>query len=170
MVKNFTDLLAGKDLRSLDNSSEILPLIDDQNSFDELFKYLYNTDRAVIMKAIDIIEKITLIHKEYLQKYKVEILSLSKNAENIELKWHLAQLLPRVKYANDEIEIIWKILEEWTLNTKESKIVRVNSLQSLYEFAIINNRYQNELTKIVNIIKQENIASINARIKKLGLK
>ena len=170
MVKNFTDLLAGKDLRSLDNSSEILPLIDDQNSFDELFKYLYNTDRAVIMKAIDIIEKITLIHKEYLQKYKVEILSLSKNVENIELKWHLAQLLPRVKYTNDEIEIIWKILEEWTLNTKESKIVRVNSLQSLYEFAIINNRYQNELTKIVNIIKQENIASINARIKKLGLK
>jgi len=60
-------------------------------------------------------------------------------------------------------------LEKWILDKKESKIVRVNSLQSLYEIVKDNNEYQNNLMKIVKIIREENISSINARIKKLGL-
>jgi len=169
MTKDFTELLAGDDLRSLGKSSKIISLINNQNSFDKLFKYLYSSDRAIVMKTIDIIEKITLKHKEYLQKHKMEILNISNDAENIEFKWHLAQIIIRIKYKNNEIKIVWKILEKWILDKKESKIVRVNSLQSLYEIARINNEYETKLNKIVKTIKQENISSINARIKKLGL-
>ena len=67
------------------------------------------------------------------------------------------------------MEIIWKILKQLILNKEESKIVRVNSLQSLYEIVKENNKYENDLNNVLKIIKQENIASINARIKKLGL-
>jgi len=169
MTKDFTELLAGDDLRSLGNSSEIISLINDQNSFDKLFTYLYNNNRAIVMKTIDLIEKITLEHGEYLQKHKLEIFNMSNNADNIELKWHLAQIIVRIKYTHDEIKTVWKILEKWILDKKESKIVRVNSLQSLYEIVKNNNEYQNNLLKIVKIIREENIASINARIKKLGL-
>ena len=133
-----------------------------------LFKYLHHKDRVVIMKTIDLIEKISLKHKEYLQKHKSKILNMSMKTENIELKWHLAQILERVKYTKNEIKIVWKILGKWVLDKNESKIVRVNSLQSLYEIAKINNEYQSELVKIIEIIGKENIASINARIKKLG--
>ena len=170
MTKDFSELLAGDDLRSLGKSSEILLLLNDQKSFDELFKYLYHSDRAVVMKTIDLIEKITLEHKEYLQKHKSKILNMLNEAENIELKWHLAQILEKIKYTKTEIKIVWAILERWILDKKESKIVRVNSLQSLYEIVKINNEYQIELVKIVEIIKKENIASINARIKKLRKK
>ena len=169
MAKDFTELLAGDDLRSLGKSSEIISLINDQNSFDKLFTYLYNSDRAIVMKTIDLIEKITLEHKEYLQKHKFEIFNMSSDAENIELKWHLAQIIVRIKYTYNEIKIVWKILEKWILDKKESKIVRVNSLQSLYEIVKNNNEYQNNLIKIVKIIREENISSINTRIKKLGL-
>ena len=169
MIKDFTELLTGDDLRSLGKSSEIISLINDQNSFDKLFTYLYYNDRAIVMKTIDLIEKITLEHKEYLQKHKLEIFNMSNDAKNIELKWHLAQLIVRINYTNNEIKIVWKILEKWILDTKESKIVRVNSLQSLYEIVKDNNEYQNNLMKIVKIIREENISSINARIKKLGL-
>jgi methionyl-tRNA formyltransferase len=169
MAKDFLELLTGNDLRSLGKNSEIISLINDQKTFDELFIHLYNQDRAIVMKTIDVIEKITLKHKEYLQKHKSEILKISKNVENIELKWHLAQILARIKYANDEMEIVWKILKQWIVNKGESKIVRVNSLQSLYEIVKENNKYENDLKNIVKTLKQENIASINARIKKLGL-
>jgi len=169
MIKDFTELLAGNDLRSLGKSSEIISLINDQNSFDKLFTYLYNNDRSIVMKTIDLIEKVTFEHKEYLQKHKLEIINMSNNAENIELKWHLAQIIVRINYTYSEIKTIWKILEKWILNNKESKIVRVNSLQSLYEIEKDNNEYQNKLMKIVKIIREENISSINARIKKLGL-
>ena len=168
-MKDFKELFAGDDLRSLGKSSEIVSLINNQKSFDKLFAYLYNNDRAIVMKTIDLIEKITLVHKEYLQKHKLEIFNMFNGAENIELKWHLAQLIVRIKCTNNEIKIVWKILEKWILDKMESKIVRVNSLQSLYEIAINNEKYLNNLIKIVNLIKNENISSINARIKKLGL-
>jgi len=161
--------LAGDDLRSLGKSSEILSLIRDQYSFDKLFTYLYNNDRAIVMKTIDLIEKISLEHKEYLQKYKLEILNMSNDAVDIELKWHLAQILVRLEYTKAEIKIVLKILIKWILDKKESKIVRVNSLQSLYEITKSNNEYQNVLIKIVKQIRKENISSLNARIKKLGL-
>ena len=169
MIKDFTELLMGYDLRSLGKSSEIIPLINSQNTFDRVFTYLYNNDRAIVMKTIDIIEKISLEHKEYLQKYKLEIINMSNSVENIELKWHLAQIIARIKYTNSEIKSVYKILEKWIIDKKESKIVRVNSLQSLYEIAKNNNEYKNNLIKIVKKIKEENISSINARIKKLGL-
>ena len=60
-------------------------------------------------------------------------------------------------------------MEKWISDKNESKIVRVNSLQSLYEITRSNNEYQNEFLKIVGTIREENISSINARIKKLGL-
>jgi len=166
---DFMNFLAGNDLRSLSKSSRIISLINDQGSFDKLFTYLYNNDRAIVMKTIDLIEKITLEHKEYLQKHKLEILNMSNSTKNIELKWHLAQLIVRVKYTHSEVKIIWKILEKWVLDKKESKIVRVNSLQSLDEIVENDNEYQNDLVKIVKMLKEENISSINARIRKLGL-
>ena len=64
MAKDFMFLLAGNDLRSLGKSSEIFSLIKDQKSFDKLFGYLFNNDRTTVMKAIDIIEKITVTKKE----------------------------------------------------------------------------------------------------------
>ena len=169
MIKDFMEFLAGNDLRSLGKSSDIFSLINDQNSFDKLFGLLYNNDRATVMKVVDTIEKITLTKKEYLQKHKLEIIKLCEEVENIELKWHLAQLLERLKYTNDEIKIVKKILAKWILDKKESKIVRVNSIQSLFELEKIYKNKQNNFLEIVNKIKQENISSINARIKKLGL-
>ena len=169
MTKNFIKLLTGNDLRSLGKSSEIIALINNQMSFNELFGYLYNNDRAIVMKTIDVIEKITITSKEYLQKHKLDIIKLCKEVENIELKWHLAQLLDRLICSEDELIIIIKILEKWILDKKESKIVRVNSLQSLYKLVKIHTEYQEEFTEIVDEIKKEDIASINARIKKLGL-
>ena len=169
MTHDLAELLAGDDLRSLGRSSEIISLISDQHSFDALFTYVYSENRAMVMKTVDLIEKITLKHTKYLHKHREEILKISDEAENIELKWHLAQILARIHYTKDEIKIVWKILEKWVANKNESKIVRVNALQSLYEIAKTNSEYQNALNIIVNTIKQENIASLHARIKKLGL-
>ena len=169
MTNDFMELLAGDDLRSLGKSSKILTLINNQNSFDELFTYLYNNDRAIVMKTIDLIEKITMEDRKYLQKHKSEILNLSNDAKNIELKWHLAQIIVRLEYTNGELKIVWKILEKWIVDKKESKIVRVNSLQGLYEIVKNNCEYQNNLKKIVKTIKEENISSLNSRIKKLEL-
>jgi hypothetical protein len=57
------------------------------------------------------------------------------NVQDIEFKWHIAQILGRLKYTENEMEMVLKKLTEWILNTNESKIVRVNALQSLYDLS-----------------------------------
>jgi len=115
-MKDFKELFAGDDLRSLGKSSEIVSLINNQKSFDKLFAYLYNNDRAIVMKTIDLIEKITLVHKEYLQKHKLEIFNMSNDAGNIELKWHLAQIIIRIKYTKVKLKLYGKYWKNgfWT--------------------------------------------------------
>ena len=65
-MNNFEELLQGEDLRSLGESNKIISLITDQDTFDELFMYLYSDKRNVKMKTIDVIEKITLKEDKYL--------------------------------------------------------------------------------------------------------
>jgi hypothetical protein len=58
-MNNFEKYLNGSDLRYLRESNKIISFIKDQNDFDELFEYLFNIDRKIRMKAIDVVERIT---------------------------------------------------------------------------------------------------------------
>jgi hypothetical protein len=168
---NFEKYLKGNDLRSLGESGKIIPLINDQKCFDTLFSYLDNNDRNVKMKTIDAIEKATSNNTEYLQKHKNKIIELCKEKnENIEFKWHLAQLTARLDLTKKETDEISKILKEWILNKKESKIVRVNALESFYNLVKNNKKLEKEFGGIIKEIVEENIPSIKARIKKILMK
>lgn len=59
-MNNLITYLQGGDLRSIANVDRLLPLIKDQNDFDELFRHLYSDDRLIIMRTADAIEKITV--------------------------------------------------------------------------------------------------------------
>ena len=158
-------LLSGGDLRSISGANNVLQLIHNQEDFDILFEYLYNGDRLITMRAVDSIEKISKKHNTFLNKYKLNILELLRNAEDKELKWHLAQLVSRLNLNNTEQKKVFKILAQWVQNKDESKIVRVNSIQALSEISYNNESLGKNLEKILNDIAKENIPSINARIK-----
>ena len=129
----FEKLLKGGDLRSIGQSNAIISMVQNQESFDALFQQLFSTDRNVVMRAADAIEKITRKGVSYLKPHKREILSLCSSAKDIELKWHLALLVPRLSLTSKELGQIWQTLTTWATDRKESRIVRVNSLQGLFD-------------------------------------
>ena len=102
-IKN---LLSGGDLRSISGSNEVVKLIHNQKEFDVLFGYLYNSDRLIVMRAVDSIEKVSRQHNDFLEKHKSNILKLIAIAEDKELKWHLAQLVSRLTLNDTKIVII----------------------------------------------------------------
>jgi hypothetical protein len=169
-MNNFENILKGGDLRSKGESEKIVLLTDNQELFDELFQLLFNADRKVVMRAADAVEKITLKHPEFLTSHKKKILGLCYNAQNIELKWHLALLVSRLKLSKQEFERIWQTLKNWATDKKESKIVRVNSLQGLFDLLIKDNEMEQDFRFIISAIEKENIPSLNARIKQLKKK
>lgn len=166
-MKDFVNLLSGGDLRSIGKSNSVVSLIVNQQDFDELFKLIFLDDQLLVMRAIDAIEKITLKHPNYLNKHKREILELSSVAYDKELKWHLAQLIPRLPLDPIELSKAWETLTNWALDKKNSRIVRVNSIQGLFDMQKKHNELTQDFTLTLTEFEKEHIPSINARIRLL---
>lgn len=165
-MKKFDNILKGGDLRSIGEANKVVKEVNNQDDFDNLFKGFFHSDRKVVMRTADAVEKITIPKPEFLKKHKQEILALCNSAKHIELKWHLALLVSRLPLTEKETGKIWHILTEWVTNRKESRIVRVNSLQGLYNLLQANEELEQDFNLIVNEIIKEQIPSINARIRK----
>lgn len=167
VLTRFQKLLSGGDLRSLGNSNLIISEIRGQNDFDELFKCLFHESRVVVMRAADAIEKITVQNPSYLTRHKKALLELCNLAKNKELKWHLALLVTRLNLSGKETKIVWQVLSGWILGKKESKIVRVNSMQALSEIVQKEKRFAESFRLLLTKVEQENIPSLNARIRRI---
>lgn len=167
MKKNFAPLLLGRDLRSISRSREVVRSVTDQQDFDELFNLLLHHERLLVMRAADAIEKITATNRKFLAPHKKQLLTLLKSTVHLELKWHLALLVSRLDLGADELREVWGNLTYWALNPNESKIVRVNALQGLFElsgqFPVFSDSFQH----ILRMLEHEQIPSLQARIKRL---
>jgi len=122
-------LLGGGDLRSTGRVNDAIRRIKDQQRFDQLFEFLFSSDRLVVMRAADAIEKITISNPEFLSKHKLALFELCSTSVNKELQWHLALLLPRLKLDEADRSNALAILKKWLTYKGNSRIVRVNALQ-----------------------------------------
>ncbi len=168
-----TDLikyLEGGDLRSIAGVDKLVILIKSQKDFDELFQYLYSNDRLIVMRAADAIEKVTLKNSKYLNKYTQDIINLMNAAIDKELKWHLALISSRLDLLEKDLGFVWDKLTFWATDKKESKIVRVNSIQALFDLASKNEELKRDFSLTIQTIENENVPSINARLRKLRIK
>ncbi len=159
--------LQGGDLRSIAGANQILSIIKNQENFDELFQYLFSENRLIVMRAADAIEKITINNSVFLDNHKDELIKFLEDAQDKEFKWHLALLVSRINLNRDEIGHVWTQLTKWAKDKSESKIVRVNSLQTLHDLTKKFTDFEKDLKITIQEIKSENIPSINARIRKL---
>ena len=166
-MKKFEKLLSGGDLRSIGLSNQVVAMVETQKDFDELFEGFFHPERLIVMRVADVVEKITLKNPSFLQKHADDILRLCDSAKNIELKWHLALLIPRLEFTVEGTARAWSIVSRWASDQKESKIVRVNSLEAVVKMSKKNPLLEADAQNIIHNLMSENIPSINARIKKL---
>lgn len=165
---NFAHLLLGKDRRSISGSNEAVRAVRDQTTFDELFGLLLHHERLLVMRAADAVEKVTMNDRTFLVPHKGQLLALLKSAVHKELKWHLALLVARLQLDAKEVSDVWRIVSYWTLNPNESKIVRVNSLQALFEISRQYPGFDEAFAHILHALEPEEIPSLKARLRKLS--
>ncbi len=166
-MKSLRKYLSGGDLRSIADAHTVVSLIHTQKDFDELFQYLLTNDRLIVMRAADAIEKITLRKPEYLTGHNQDIINVLERAIDKELKWHVALIASRLDVTKRELHIIWNTLQQWAKDKNESKIVRVNAIQALFDIANQNTELKADFQNIIKTVAAENVPSIHARLKKL---
>jgi hypothetical protein len=164
MINTILSQLSGGDLRSIGKTNQVVKLVlADKTLFDDLFAGLLLDNPVIRMRAADVVEKITKINPEWLGPYKSIILHNLILIENKEVRWHLAQIIPRLKLTKTERAKTSQILLEWLRNKKESKIVRVMAMQALAEMAIRDPRLKQTTKKELQYISLSEAPSLKSR-------
>ena len=158
--------LAGGDRRSIGRVDEVVTeVIKNSALFKQLIGGLFVEDPVVRMRTADAIEKISLDHAQYLQSYKPKIIRLAEVATQQELRWHLAQILPRLALTPKEKIKIVNILFDYLQD--KSNIVVTFSLQALADFATDDEKLRPRVTGVLKKLTQTGSPAVKNRGKKL---
>jgi hypothetical protein len=117
------------------------------------------------MRAADAAEKITVTHPELLKSYKQELLGLLAEAEQIELRWHLALMVPRLDLSGPERARAAAALQRYLED--RSSIVKTFALQALAGLAQQDASLRGMAKRILEESLRTGTAAMKARARKL---
>jgi hypothetical protein len=128
--------LVGGDLRSIGRVDEVMnDILADLSLFDVVFHGMCNADPVIRMRAADVIEKVTRKNPTLLFPLKKTLIEEVSQVEQQEVQWHLAQMFSRLGLEDEELDAIINLLSRW-IETSKSNIVKVNSIQCLYNITL----------------------------------
>lgn len=162
----FPHLLLGRKLRH-DRQQRINESVEDQASFDELFKLIFHHEKLVAQRAMRAIMVVAKSNPEFLQSHAEQILTIVRSQDYKEIKSYVIQLLPKVSLNPVDLESVWHMLTYMALNSNEQKTVRTHALQSLYELTNRQATFVYELHDTLNALTYEHTPSIQAKVLKL---
>lgn len=133
-MDDILDRLKGGDRRSIGRANEVAhEVLGNPRLFQTLFSGMLSDDPLVRMRSADAVEKITAERPEYLTPYKTELIEQVARIEQQEVRWHVAQVLPRLELSVEERSRVVSILRCYLKD--ESKIVKTMAMQALAELA-----------------------------------
>ncbi len=158
--------LSGGNRTSLGRTSEVVTeVLAKPSKFAALFEGISSDDPVVRMRAADAVEKITARHPDLLAPYKRKILILAARELQIEVRWHLALLLPRLALNARERAVAVDILFDFLRD--RSSIVKTLSMQSLADLALKNPKLKSQIVPVIAEMTELGTAAMRARGRKL---
>ncbi len=106
-------------------------VLENPRSFGDLFTGILDNDPVVRARAADAAEKVTRLHPEYLQPFRTRLIVEVAKIPQQEIRWHLAQMFPRLDLAPSEKTSVIELLFSWIDGPERSRIVKAFGLQSL---------------------------------------
>ncbi|HYA64051.1 MAG TPA: hypothetical protein VED66_12690 [Candidatus Sulfotelmatobacter sp.] len=164
--RKLTTMLAGGDRRSIGRSNEIVSMVLRRpQQLPELIGCLWSADAIVRMRAADAIEKISLQKADLLERYKADLLELMEGAQQQELRWHMALVIPRLPLTESEQKRAVASLRAY-LNDRSS-IVKTCALQGLADLSRVIPALRPPIKKLLEESSRTGTAAMRARARKL---
>jgi len=164
-----TDILAkleGGDRPSIGRANEVVEdVLRDPTLFGAVFNGMLNDDPLIRMRAADAAEKIAVQHPDYLEPHKTVLIDRVAAIDQREVRWHVAQILPRLALNEGErrrvVEILFGYLED------RSRIVQVNAMQALADLAQDDEVLRQSVLEAVSVLTETGGASVRSRGRRL---
>ncbi len=163
---NILSKLKGGDRRSIGNVNTVVAAVKKKpDLFKDLVSGLFDSDPIVRMRAADAMEKISGDVPQWLQPFKKKLIDLAQQTHQQELRWHLAQMMTRLKLSAQETKTVTHILYDYLID--DSKIVVTFAMQALADLAIKNETVSIRVLNAIEKLTQTGSPAIKARGKKL---
>jgi hypothetical protein len=159
-------ILAGRDRRSIGRANEVSRLVlKEPRRFRELIACLWHENPVVRMRAADTAEKVSAQKPRLLDRYKPQILGLLAEAEQIELRWHLAAMIPRLRLTPAERQRAAATLHRYLED--RSSIVKTFALQALSDLAQHDANLRPQVKHLLEETLQSGTPAMRARARNL---
>ena len=165
-MKDILRKLKGGDRRSIGKSGETVKDISkDPALFADLVAGLFDSDPVVRMRTADAAEKITRKRPDLLQPWKRPLLEQISALEEKEVRWHVAQMIPRLNLTftekGDAVRILMGYLSD------KSSIVKTFSMQALADLAERDERLRAQVRPLIERLTQTGTPAMRSRGRKL---
>ena len=159
--------LRGGDRRSIGRAGEVAAdVLADPSLFDVVFDGMAVEDPVVRMRAADAVEKATAERPELLDaSHRERLLGDFAGIDQAEVRWHVAQLLPRLDLDDRDVDRAVERLSGFL--DDESRIVRVNAMQALADLALAQPRLREPVRGLIEDAMEEGAPAVQARGRKL---
>ena len=158
--------LEGGDRRSIGRVDEVVAeVLNDPSLFEVIFNGMFSNDPIIRMRSADAVEKITAKHPEHLQSYKNKLIQQVAKIDQQEVRWHVAQMFPRLELSKEEQAIVVEIL--WDYLDDKSKIVKTFSMQALADFAERDASLRFKVIKLLEELTRTGSPAMRSRGRKL---
>lgn len=158
--------LAGGDRRSIGRSNEVVAdVLRDPSLFEVLFDGLRHDDLLIRMRAADAVEKITVTRPEWLGAHKEELLGPLAASDQQEVRWHVAQMLPRLILSPEERHRAVEILKEYLKD--KSSIVKTCAMQALADLAEDDDHLRTEVIDLLQTLRRSGTPAMKSRGRRL---
>lgn len=165
-MKNILKKLQGSDLRSIGLSNEVAEeVLGNPALFDALFNGMLADNPVLRMRSADAIEKISAKRPELLQPYKRKLIQEVAKINQQEIRWHMAQMFPRLSLTGNERRIVMGILLDYLKDN--SSIVRTFSMQALTDLAKSDESLQPQVAGVIEELTRTGSPAMKSRGKKL---
>lgn len=105
----------------------------DPSRFPVVLNGITDPDPLIRMRCADVAEKVTARAPELLAPYKTRMIAMAAVEQQQEVRWHLAQILPRLALNGVERRQVLRVLVGYLKD--KSSIVRTFSMQAMADLA-----------------------------------
>ena len=160
-------MLAGGDRRSIGRADEVAALLlAGDLPLDAVFAAMFDEDEVVQMRAADAVEKVSVRQLEWLRPFKAEFLAGLPDFRRPELRWHAAQVLPRLGLTVHERDTLAiPTLLEYCQD--KSRLVQTFALQALADFAATDVALRPRVTGLLETALRTGSPAVQARSRRL---
>jgi hypothetical protein len=158
--------LRGKDRRSIGRAGEVAREIScAPKLLVEVFEGLLGSDPVIRMRAADAIEKATRDHPELLKPFKRRLLRQVAQIDQAEVRWHVAQMLPRLQLTPSEHDFAISILFDYLED--QSSIVRTCAMQALADLAVGSRSLRSRVIPVLELLAKTGSPALRSRGRRL---